>query len=142
MQFNSEEVNHRKVSVVVVTSGNLLLIGKRKDSGKWAIPGGRMEDDEMPEDVAKREMKEESGIEPPYLQFLRTYKLHNDEDKLITVHVYRTNLTEPVVTDVSGDPDKEFQKWKWVDISKGLPDKYRSNLHRDFELGLIAMGIL
>lgn len=37
--------------------------GLRNHAGQWALPGGRMEDGERPEDAALRELNEEVGLE-------------------------------------------------------------------------------
>jgi ADP-ribose pyrophosphatase YjhB (NUDIX family) len=139
-QFSSD-TSGKVVSVVVVTCQYHVLMGKRRDSGRWAIPGGHMEDGEMPETAARREMVEECGIKPSYLQYIKSFRLNNDEGRL-TVHIYHTELSDMVEGDGSDDPDNEVKKWEWIDISKGLPDDIREKLHRDLDLGLIAMGIL
>jgi len=38
---------------------------KNRDDGAWSIPKGEIEAGEAPEDVARREFKEELGMEPP-----------------------------------------------------------------------------
>ena len=37
--------------------------GLRRHSGQWAIPGGRSDGDEEPEDTARRELREEVGLQ-------------------------------------------------------------------------------
>ena len=39
--------------------------GLRRHSGQWAIPGGRSDADELPADTARRELREEVGLEVP-----------------------------------------------------------------------------
>jgi 8-oxo-dGTP pyrophosphatase MutT (NUDIX family) len=43
-------------------SGRVLLV-RQIDSGKWATIGGTIEPDESPEDAARREAREEAGID-------------------------------------------------------------------------------
>jgi len=56
-----------KVGVgVIVLKDNKVLMGKRKNAhgeGSWSFPGGHLEFNEEPEDCAKRETLEETGIE-------------------------------------------------------------------------------
>ena len=51
----------------ILRKNNKILIGRRapheKAPGLWEFPGGKMEDDETPEECLKRELKEELGIE-------------------------------------------------------------------------------
>jgi len=46
--------------------GQILLLKRAGGSamaGQWFLPGGAVEDDELPEDAARRELVEESGLE-------------------------------------------------------------------------------
>jgi 8-oxo-dGTP diphosphatase len=46
--------------------GQILLLERAGGSamaGQWFLPGGAVEDDELPEDAARRELLEESGLE-------------------------------------------------------------------------------
>ena len=54
---------------LVVKLGNLVLLGKRSNKslnlpGNWSMPCGMIESGESPENAAKREFFEETGIEP------------------------------------------------------------------------------
>ncbi len=51
--------------MILVEGGKVLLVkrGREPFKGEWAIPGGRIEDGETAEQCAKREMKEETGLD-------------------------------------------------------------------------------
>lgn len=53
----------------------VLLIKRKSDpfKGKWALPGGFLEDEEPLETGAKRELKEETGLEIDRLTQLRAF---------------------------------------------------------------------
>lgn len=53
---------HFTVAVFVVHEGKVLLHFHRK-LGMWLPPGGHIERDELPDDAAVREVREEAGIE-------------------------------------------------------------------------------
>ncbi len=52
------------VDVVVVRDGKILLVRRKKEpfAGKWALPGGIIEEGESAEEAAIREVKEETGL--------------------------------------------------------------------------------
>jgi len=54
-------LRHFTVAVFVVHAGQVLLHYHRK-LGKWLPPGGHVEDNELPDDAAVREVFEETGV--------------------------------------------------------------------------------
>ena len=56
-----------KVTAAILIHQNKILIARRKDNdplaGKWEFPGGKIEQNETPEQCLTREMKEEFGID-------------------------------------------------------------------------------
>ena len=68
---------------VVVTAEtptpSVLLIRRRNPPAGWAIPGGFVEPDEDLIDAARRELHEETGLEPPELEQLAAFG-HPDRD--------------------------------------------------------------
>lgn len=51
--------------MILIEDGKVLLIRRAREpfKGEWAIPGGRIEDNETAEQCARREMKEETGLD-------------------------------------------------------------------------------
>ena len=68
LSFPTEySLNFVTVDAVVVQSGHILLIKRKKNPGKdlWAIAGGHCHPDETLEDAMIRELREETGIKVP-----------------------------------------------------------------------------
>ncbi len=58
--------NSKPVALVVIVKDGKILLAKRKTNvgdGKWNLPGGFLEHGELPEEAAKRETREEVGVE-------------------------------------------------------------------------------
>ena len=56
-----EVLRHFTVAVFVVAAGRVLLHYHRK-LGRWLPPGGHIEDNELPDEAALREVLEETGV--------------------------------------------------------------------------------
>jgi len=68
-----------KVAVIAfVTHDNKVLLIQRAvdpSKGKWALPGGYMDADEMPEEALQRELLEEVGLKIQIEQFLDIFPM-------------------------------------------------------------------
>ncbi len=128
---NKEE--RPKVGIgVMILKDRKVLLGKRKGShgaGEYAWPGGHLEYMESFEDCAKREVKEETGMEVNNVRFLRLLNLKSYAPK----HYVDIGLIadwkdgEPKVM----EPNK-IEGWNWYDMNK-LPEPLFSTLETYFE---------
>jgi 8-oxo-dGTP diphosphatase len=101
--------------VVFLKNENLtkvLLVKRKKDpfKGKWAIPGGFLEEDETLEKGAARELKEETGLEISRLEQLKAFgKVDRDpRGRTISIAFYGTVHFEEKV---KGNDDAAEAKW-------------------------------
>ena len=100
--------------VMVMKDGKVLL-GKRKGShgeGEYAWPGGHLEHMESIVEAAKREVREETGMEIRNVQFLRLMNLKSYAPK----HYIDIGLTADWR---HGEPEvrkkDKFESWDWYD---------------------------
>jgi 8-oxo-dGTP pyrophosphatase MutT (NUDIX family) len=104
-----------------------MLWGKRRDNGKWTTPAGHLEPGESPHAGAIRELFEESGLYPAE-PLVKVATGKGGPDNELDVYAF-TTIAEGKPTTVH-DPDEEIAGgWKWIDVSKGLPEEIRKNLH-------------
>jgi 8-oxo-dGTP diphosphatase len=101
------------VDVVVVTRGArpMVLLIRRKHApfaGSWAIPGGYVEIDEPLEDAARREMREETGLDVGRLEQLHTFgdPRRDPRERTISV-VYLARVEASEVKPHAGDDAAE-----------------------------------
>ena len=60
-------------SIIVEDNKGRILMQQRSDDGTWSYPGGRIEIDETVEDGARREVREECGLEVGALSLLGVF---------------------------------------------------------------------
>jgi 8-oxo-dGTP pyrophosphatase MutT (NUDIX family) len=60
-------------TVVVPDDDRRVLLIRRSDNGRWALPGGTMDVGEYLADAAVREVKEETGLDVEIVGILGTY---------------------------------------------------------------------
>lgn len=103
------------IGVMVFKDGRVLM-HKRKNAhgnGEYASPGGHLEYMESFEDCAKRECREEAGIEITNVRFLMLANLKNYAPK----HYVHINL---VADWLSGEPQvlepEKCESWGWYDL--------------------------
>jgi len=91
---------------------SLLLIQRGKDpfAGHWALPGGFIEPEETLEASARRELKEETGLEVGPLSSLGTYGDPGRDPRGRTLTVAFVALTEGLPS-VSGQDDASAAQW-------------------------------
>lgn len=58
---------------VIVEQGGAVLLQKRTDNGFWGLPGGALEPGESMEQVARRELLEETGLTAGKLELLEIF---------------------------------------------------------------------
>lgn len=118
-------------SCVVVTEGESLLLVKRNDNGLWGLPGGSLEPGESMEEVARRELFEETGLKAKELKLLDIYSgqelyykyPHGDEVyNVIAAYVCEKfkGVMKPEESEVS---EIRFFKLDEIPININPPDK-------------------
>jgi 8-oxo-dGTP pyrophosphatase MutT (NUDIX family) len=124
----------REVATVALlsVSDRKMLMGKRRDNGKWTNAGGHLEKGEQPLAGAVRELKEETGIElgEDDLIHVRSKTVTKPDGERLKIHAYKAFIggQKPRATS-KNDPDGEVERWRWVPMPGGLPKDIADNLH-------------
>ena len=106
-----------KAGCLVVNENNeVLLIGDNE--GKiWTIPKGHAEENETIEQVALREVKEETGYEVEIIKRLSDVtNIHGQTDELIRVAMFKAKLVKKI-----NDGEDQIQSaWFTIDKAKEI----------------------
>jgi 8-oxo-dGTP pyrophosphatase MutT (NUDIX family) len=92
--------------VVIDDEGRILLIFRR---GKWDLPKGKLEEGELVEDCAEREVKEETGLAEIKMErfLLATYHTYTEKNKSILKdthwYLFRAHGTQDVIPQTEED---------------------------------------
>jgi ADP-ribose pyrophosphatase YjhB (NUDIX family) len=121
----------------VIVENNKVLLNKDEKDDFWKFCGGRTEESDVNlKDTAKREIKEEMGLEVEILDndpyFFYTEK---DRDRaavsIVLVHFLAKRIGEVI-------PGQEIKEWRWLDIN----DLDRENLAPNIKPTLKYFGFL
>ena len=108
------------IGVMVLRDGKVLLSKRKGDLGKgeYCWPGGKMEYMESFEECARREVREETGMEIKNVRFLRLMNLKHFAPK----HFIDIEL---IADWESGEAQllelEKFESWEWYDLD-ALPE--------------------
>lgn len=134
----------REVATIEVVNGDKILMGKRRDNGKWTMPGGHIEPGENRLEGALRELKEETGLDPNESQLfhMQSRVIPGSDGKGLQVHHFRVDVTGMgLQTSILEDPDREVEVWKFYPIDR-IPKSVMNNLHAKQNVILEHYGLI
>jgi 8-oxo-dGTP diphosphatase len=104
-----------RVTAAILINDQKIMIAKRKYTGKlpnkWEFPGGKIENNETPEQCLKREMKEEFDIDVSVGEHLGSSIYHYDHIS-IELLAYRTYWEAGTIN------LKDHDEYRWVTFRK------------------------
>jgi len=111
------------VGVVVVNGPKILLVkrGQEPSRGLWSIPGGLLELGETPEEAARREVMEETGIDVRVERLfdVANHIIRDDQGKTRFHYVLLDYVARPLTTRVKAESDAAEARWvRFKDLSK------------------------
>jgi 8-oxo-dGTP diphosphatase len=105
-------LNSKPTASTLIVDGRRILLGKRRndpEKGKWDVIGGFLEYGEHPEDGAKREAKEETGLDVEIEKLLGIYMDEYGPDKYATLNI--GYIVKIVSGDEAAHDDIEELRW-------------------------------
>ena len=86
--------------------------------GKWALPGGFLKMDESAEECARRELKEETGLEGAYMEQFHTFSSpeRDPRESVVTIGYFALIRQQ----EVKGGDDAAAAKWFPLDETPAL----------------------
>ena len=104
------------VAIILDSEGRLLLQKRKYPKESWGLSGGLMELGETTEEVARREVEEETGLKMGKLHFLNVYSgpeyfvkaANGDEFYCVTLAYYTNEYTGKLVVDESESEQVDF----------------------------------
>jgi 8-oxo-dGTP diphosphatase len=109
---------------VIIIKENKILLGMRhpdpnkadsafRSSGEWCLPGGKLEWGESLEEGARREVKEETGIDIENPKVISVHNCKNEHAHFMTVGL----LARKWKGDAKIMEPDEIIKWQWFDLN-------------------------
>lgn len=116
------------VRCFIINNGNLLLISHTYGSNKRTVPGGGIKSGETPTEAARREVREEVGLELSEITE-GGMMLHTREHKTDTIHLF---VAKPDSDEIIVD-ESEIARADWFNL-KDLPDDVSGLFEKQFEI--------
>jgi 8-oxo-dGTP pyrophosphatase MutT (NUDIX family) len=127
-------------SKCVLLHGDRVLLVRHTygDRGRWDLPGGALRPGEDPLDGARRELREETGLQPTELIAAGSFQIRL-EFRLDTVHCFACRLDgQPGAATVLQLDHAEIRQARWFPLDS-LPVKIGAAARRAVEMGVTAM---
>jgi len=74
------------VVLLLIRSGDSVLLVHQRRTGLWSLPGGKVESGESLDQAAIREMKEETGLDVRLGRVVGLYSQPADGELIVTMH--------------------------------------------------------
>jgi 8-oxo-dGTP diphosphatase len=106
---------------MIIQKDGKILMGKRGNvfgKGNWAFPGGHLEVGETIEDCAKRELKEETGIEPTKIKLIGIINDIRNIPGQSRQYIRFVFLIEDFSGEVVNKEPDRCEGWKWFSLDK------------------------
>ncbi|MES2139148.1 MAG: NUDIX domain-containing protein [Bacteroidota bacterium] len=94
----------------------------KKDSGAWSIPKGEFLEDENPLDAAKREFKEEIGVDVPDSDFVELSSIEQKNNKTVYAWAFQGDIDTSTIKSNTFElewPPKSGKMRSFPEIDKG-----------------------
>ena len=130
----------RRAGIVVARGDSVLLVKQYRlliDRPSLEIPGGRVHEGELPEEAAKRECLEETGVRCFNLRPLLFYHAGLDT-RYNPTHIFYSD--EPAAEYEPNAVDtQEVSGFEWVQLSRGIDMIFQGQILDSFSIiGLLA----
>ena len=100
-------------SIALFRGSKVLLVRRRNApfAGLWSLPGGKIEGDETPRDAARRELKEETGLEADIAGVVDTVRVKPEPEGQGAGYRLTVFYGRPACGSLKAGGDSEAVEW-------------------------------
>jgi len=115
------------VAVILQQASQILLVKRKFEprAGDWSLPAGFIEWGEGPEETARRELKEETGLDITVRDIYGVYRGQERSDHEVMLVVYRGEIADGKL-----QPGDDALEARWFELT-ALPENIAFQIHRN-----------
>ena len=109
-----------RIACVVINGDEILLLHRSSELALWEFPAGTMKFGEQPEQTAKRELLEETGMKAAFKGLFAsnscTWKSGNDDvHEVVVAYLFEAHDKK---VDITKNVEPEHSEYKWIKINQ------------------------
>lgn len=121
------------LKAIIVNEGRVLLCRGPQDGETWDMPGGRMHEDELPQEALRREVQEELGVDAHVGRIIHAEQfLQTKDGSLHLLIAFETALVDPQKPFAL--PTAEMSEVRWIEKGQLHDQKMYRNLLKALEV--------
>ena len=109
------------VDIAILNEDSEVLVLKKSDDGLWCLPGGWMDVGETPLETARREVREEAGVEIEPLGYIAINTKGPDTHSNLVCHQINILVASKLIKKATKiNLSHEHSEYRWINLDENI----------------------